>query len=102
MPQKHTEDDRPYSVNGKRFTWSPDTEEGEELPDVVLPLRIKLKQIREMADRVLDADSMASILESVAPDCSETIAEMDLNDFQAMFNAWQGEYEKLSGAKLGE
>jgi hypothetical protein len=102
MPAKKAANGQRYTINGRTFTWHPDAEEGEALADVVLPMRIKLKVIRELADMPLTADTMADILELVAPEHEETYAEMDLNDFQSMFNTWQAEYEKLSGASLGE
>lgn len=102
MPEKKTKADKRYSVDGKKFTWHPDFDEGEELPDVVLPLRMKLKLIREFVDQPLDATTMEQVLTAVAPQFEDTYAEMDLNDIKAMYIAWQTEYEKLSGATLGE
>lgn len=92
MPKK----DR-YTIDGKTFVWT--TEDGDT---VEIPMRIKLKVIRGMADRDLNADAMFDILEALIPGQAEILDEMDLNDFQAMFNAWQKEYEALSGASLGE
>lgn len=101
MPEK-TKNGKQYKVSGKTFTWHPDPDEGEELPDVVLPLRMKLKLIREHLDRPLDVGAMNDVLVAVAPQHEDTYGEMDLNDLQAMYVAWQEEYEKLSGATLGE
>lgn len=92
MPEKTR-----YKIDGKTFVWT--TDEGDE---VSLPMRIKLKVIRGMADRDLNADAMFEILEALTPGQSEVLDEMDLNDFQDMFTAWQREYELLSGASLGE
>jgi hypothetical protein len=96
MPEKQKNGKR-YKVSGKTFTWT--TEDGET---VEIPMRIKLKVIRELSGRDLDAEAMFLILEKLIPGETETLDEMDLNDFQAMFAAWQEEYQKLSGASLGE
>lgn len=86
-----------YTIDGKVFTWT--TEDGEQ---VNIPLRIKLKVIRGLAGVELDADGMFEMLDKLIPDQADVLDEMDLNDFQAMFQAWQREYEQLSGARLGE
>jgi hypothetical protein len=96
MPTKKA-NGKQYAVNGKTFTWT--TEDGDT---VEIPLRIKLKVIRDLADRDMDAAAMFAILERVVPDQTDTLDEMDLNDFSAMFSTWQDEYQKLSGATLGE
>ena len=97
MPTKKTAADKRYSIDGKTFTWT--TEDGEA---VEIPMRIKLKVIRSLAGRDLDAEAMFLILEQIIPGQAETLDEMDLNDFQDMFSTWQDEYQKLSGATLGE
>src|SRR3954468_21035461 len=87
-----------YSIDGKVFSWT--TEDGEV---VVIPMRIKLKVIRKLAGQDLDnADTMFDVLEQVIPHQATVLDEMDLNDFVAMFAAWQTEYQALSGASLGE
>ncbi len=55
-----------------------------------------------MTDTTLDADGMFSLLSRLIPDQADALQDMDLNDFQDMFAAWQSEYEALSGASLGE
>jgi hypothetical protein len=104
MPAKKTKDDQPYTITGKTFAWQPldDDDERGTMPVIEIPMRVKLKVIRELAGRDLDADSMFAILEKLIPHQAEVLDEMDLNDFQAMFMAWQKEYEALSGASLGE
>ena len=104
MPTKKTATGREYEVDGKTFTWHPldDDDQTGNLEDIKIPLRLKLKVIRSMADRDLDAGSMFSILEALIPNQADALDEMDVNDFQACFEAWQGEYNALSGASLGE
>lgn len=104
MPTKKTKAGREYEVDGKRFTWHPldENDETGAIPDVVIPLRLKLGIIYEMAGRDMDAAAMTDILEAVAPKQSDTLREMDLLDFQDMFTTWQAEYNSLSGASLGE
>lgn len=97
MPEKKTKADKPYRIDGKKFVWT--TDEGDT---VTIPLRIKLKLIRSMAGRDLDAASMFDMLEALIPGQADTLDEMDVNDFQAMFKAWQTEYNALTGATLGE
>jgi hypothetical protein len=103
MPTKK-KNGKPYEINGKVFVWHPldDDDERGNLADVRIPMRVKLKTIRTLADRELDASSMFEILERLIPDQADNLDEMDLNDFQEMFSAWQEEYQKLSGASLGE
>ncbi len=86
-----------YTVEGKTFTWT--TEDGEH---VSIPLRIRLGMVRSLAARALDADARFDILDDLIPDQAEVLDNMDLNDFQAMFVAWQKEYQALAGASLGE
>ena len=104
MPTKKSENGSAYEVDGKAFVWHPLDDNGERgtLEPVTIPLRIKLKVIRALAGRDLDAAAMFDLLERLVPDQAEALDEMDLNDFQDCFNTWQAEYEKLSGATLGE
>jgi hypothetical protein len=97
MPTKKTDTGRSYKVDGKTFTWTSD--EGNE---VVLPMRLKLRVIRQLAGRDMDAAVMFDILEAIAPGQAEAFDDMDVNDFQAMFATWQEEYNALTGATLGE
>jgi hypothetical protein len=98
MPEKTTEDGRKYTIDGRMFTWT--TEDGSE---VKIPMRVKLKVIRQMTDRDMDAAAMFDILEQVAPGQGEVLDEMDIvTDFEPMFSTWQDEYNALTGASLGE
>lgn len=104
MPTKETAAGRKYDIDGKRFTWHPLNDDGETgaLPDVTIPLRIKLKVVRSIADREMNAAAMFSILEALIPGQADTLDEMDINDFQAMFSTWQTEYNLLGQATPGE
>jgi hypothetical protein len=98
MPEKNAKNGKRYKVTGKTFTWT--TEDGET---VEIPMRVKLKTIRAMANRDLDAGAMFEIIDTIAPGQGEVMDEMDIvTDFQPMFTAWQEEYQALSGASLGE
>jgi hypothetical protein len=97
MPEKTATNGQRYSIDGRTFIWT--TDEGDH---VRIPMRIKLKVIRALADRDMSAAVMFELLENLIPDQADVIDEMDLNDFQSMFVAWQAEYEALSGASLGE
>lgn len=102
MPSKKTESGVEYEVDGKRFVWHPEDDNGERNGEVVIPLRVKLKLIRSMADRDLDSSAMFDILSALAPNQQDVLDEMDVNDFQECFTTWQSEYNALTGASLGE
>ena len=104
MPEKKSKTGEPYKVTGKRFVWQPidDNDERGNLPAIEIPLRMKLKVIRDLSGRDLDAASMFEILERLIPGQADALDEMDVNDFSAMFVAWQQEYQALNGATLGE
>jgi hypothetical protein len=104
MPTKTTPAGREYEIDGKRLTWHPLDDDGETgtVPDVTIPLRLKLGVLRSMSDRELDAAAMFSMLEAVIPNQAETLDQMDVNDFTEMFTTWNNEYTALTGATLGE
>lgn len=98
MPEKTTKTNKRYRIDGKTFTWT--TEDGVE---VNIPMRVKLKIIRQMSDRDMDAGAMFDMLEAIAPGQADVFDEMDIvTDFQPMFETWQSEYNALSGATPGE
>jgi hypothetical protein len=87
-----------FKVDGRTFTWT--TEDGDT---IALPLRLNVKDVRELNDRPLDASGMYELLERVAPDQAPKFDEMDfLFDFQPMYEAWHDEYESAAGATVGE
>lgn len=96
MPTK-TAADKQYKVDGKTFTWT--TDDGDS---VTIPMRIKLKVIRAMSDRDLDAAAMFEMIEKIAPGQGDVLDEMDVNDFTRCFQVWQREYNALNGATPGE
>ena len=106
MPAKKTETGKPYRVDGKKFYWSPLDEDDQRgnLADVMIPLRIKLALLLDMQDEgvEMDAAGMAKMLKSLIPNQEAALREMDINDFQEMFTAWQTEYNTLTGSSLGE
>lgn len=105
MPTKMTSDGRPYEIDGKRLTWHPEDDDGQRdnLPDVVLPLRIKIGLVLDLADREMDNSMMFEFVSRIVPETHmSTVREMDINDFQDMFTTWQTEYNQLTGASLGE
>lgn len=95
------ESGRTFEVDGKQFTWTTD-DRFEDPFEIVIPLRIKLGYVREMNDRIEDAEAMAELLGKVIPDQADKFDDMDTNDFALMYGAWKAEYENLSGATLGE
>lgn len=102
MPTKKTDAGVEYEVDDKKFTWHPEDDNGNRAGGVVIPLRIKLKLIRSMADRELDSAAMFDMLSALAPNQQDVLDDMDVNDFQEMFTTWQSEYNALTGASLGE
>jgi len=97
MPDKQATNGTRYHIDGKVFTWT--TDDGDT---VTIPLRLKLKALRGLSKKEMNVDTMFEMFEAIAPSQGEVAEEMDVNDFQAMFVAWQEEYTKLSGATLGE
>ena len=98
MPAKKKSDNKRHRVDGKTFTWT--AEDGSE---VTLPLRLEVGVLRSMADRDLDTAGMYDILDAVAPGNGAVFDKMDVvTDFTPMFEAWQAEYNSLSGASPGE
>lgn len=104
MVTKSTKTEAPFTIDGKKFIWQPldDDDVRGNMEPVVIPMRIKLKTIRGMTGRDLDADTMFEILEKLIPGQADALDEMDLADFQECFTTWQAEYQKLNGATLGE
>lgn len=104
MPEKTTKDGRKYRIDGKAVFWPPEDEDGVQgnLPDIRIPLRLKMKTVLAVAGRDLDNAVMNDLLAAIIPDQSEALGEMDVNDFQDMFTTWQNEYNTLTGASLGE
>lgn len=107
MPTKKTETGREYEITGKRFVWHPldDDDETGNLPDITIPLRMKIGLIWQMDDdgATLDLGGMRRILTAIVSESQvETLKEMDVHDFQEMFTTWQTEYNALNGASLGE
>ena len=99
MPTKKSKQGQPYSIDGKTFVWTSEDADVE----VRIPMRIKLKTLRAMSGRDLDnLETMFDLLDAVAPGQGEAIDELDVNEFQRMFGAWQDEYNALNGASLGE
>lgn len=101
MPEKKSKNGQRYKINGRVLIWTTDGT-WDDPTEIQLPLRIKLRVLRELNDRELDADTMATMLEAVAPAEAAKFPEMDANDFTEMFLTWRREYENLSGATLGE
>jgi hypothetical protein len=105
MPTKTTPAGRTYEVEGKKFTWHPldDNDELGNMPDITIPLRIKMKLVWALPPGDLTPDDMRNILEAlIPPDQVDVLGEMDSNDFVACFAAWNTEYGLLGGASLGE
>lgn len=96
MAEKKKVDPR-ITIEGKKFQWA--TEDGETL---TLPMRVKVKVLRQLGELALDSDGMYQMAVAVAPDQADTIDEMDVNDFTDGFNAWRAAYADLAGASLGE
>ena len=104
MSTKKTETGREYEIRGKKFIWHPldDDDQPGNLPEVMIPLRLKLGILYDLAGRDLDAAAMADMLDAMIPDQREVLREMDVLDFQEMFETWQGVYQARAGATLGE
>lgn len=101
MPEKKTKSGRAYKVDSKTFTWDTD-DRFEESFEVKIPLRIKVKLLREFNDRDLDVDTRVEMLSRIIPDQADKFDDMDGSDFVAMFDAWWEEWQQLTGATPGE
>ena len=105
MVAKTSKHGRSYDIDGRRLIWHPEDDDGEQgnLPDVTIPLRLKMKTVLQFADRDMDSVTMSEMLKAILPESQkDTIGEMDVNDFQDMFVTWQNEYNTLTGGSLGE
>lgn len=105
MPEKKTDAGRKYNVTGKKFTWHPldDDDKTGTIPDVSIPLRLKLGSLRKLSGQNGDdVDTMFALLQEVIPGQEEVLDQMDVSDFVAMFTTWQSEYNALTGATPGE
>lgn len=108
-----------YSIDGRRFSWpvlDPETgapvfavdddgiRTGEPLV-VTIPMRLKMRVLRAFSAALSqgdEVDAMLGLIEAIAPNQADAIDELDVNEFQTMFAAWQHEYNLLTGASLGE
>jgi hypothetical protein len=104
MPEKTTKDGRTYRIDGKAVYWPPEDDDGVQgnLPEIRIPLRLKMKTVLSLGGRAMDNTVMNDLLAAVIPDQADALGEMDVNDFQDMFATWQSEYNTLTGASLGE
>lgn len=105
MVDKTSSQGRKYAIDGRRIIWHPEDDDGAQgnLPDIVIPLRLKMGTVLQFADRDMDNVTMSEMLKAILPAVhQETLGEMDVNDFQDMFTTWQSEYNSLTGGSLGE
>ncbi|MBA3782397.1 MAG: hypothetical protein H0X12_11175 [Nocardioides sp.] len=104
MVSKTSEHGRPYDIDGRVLIWHPEDDEGARgnVPDVRIPLRIKMKLVLSMGEKEIDNTVMAEMVRAIVPNQGDVINEMDVNDFQDMFTTWQSEYNTLTGGSLGE
>lgn len=97
MPTENNQSTDKGRVEGRTFVWP--TEDGDEIR---IPMRLKLKVLRAMEGVELDATGMFRMLEALIPDQAEALDEMDVNEFGAMFDAWNKAYTAQEGVTLGE
>lgn len=110
MVQKTSSQKRSYDIDATKkvacLVWHPEDDDGEQgnLPDVRVPLRLKMGLLLDIAgDRTMDNQVMLDLLDAVIPETHRaTLRLMDVNDFQDMFTTWQTEYNTLTGGSLGE
>lgn len=95
---------RTYEIDGRYIVWHPETWEDEPaLPDIRIPLRIKLGAVMKIAGAgQLDNSRMREMLLAIVPAIEPVIEDMDVNDFRDMFETWLDTYNNLTGARLGE
>ena len=102
--QKTTDDGKAYDLEGKKLIWHPEQFDDEPaIPDIRLPLRMKLKRLLDIGEGNLSTnEAMYQLIALVAPSQTDAVTEMDVNDFQDMFLTWRNEYNQATGASLGE
>jgi hypothetical protein len=105
MTTKTSKQGRSYDIDGRAVIWHPEHDEDEPmLPDVRLPLRLKLGKLLALGEAgVLSSnEQMHKLIATVAPHAEDTVLEMDVNDFGDMVLTWQAEYALVTGALMGE
>lgn len=105
MVSKTSKQGRPYDIDGRVLIWHPEDDEGAQgtMPDIRLPLRIKMGLVLKFADDEMNNKVMADMVRAIIPQAAHAdLDEMDVNDFQDMFTTWQSEYNTLTGGSLGE
>lgn len=105
MPTFTSDQGRVYDVDGRYFIWHPEVWDGEPaLPDVRIPLRMKLGRLLDIAEdgNIRGRGNERAVILSIIPQVEPVLADMDVLDFQDMFQTWLSTYNQLSGASLGE
>jgi hypothetical protein len=96
---------RPYEIDGKYIVWHPEVWEDEDpLPDVRLPLRMKMGVLLDIGENVASStnEKMRETLLAIVPSAVDVLDQMDVNDFQDMFMTWMDVYSGRAGLNLGE
>jgi hypothetical protein len=105
MPTKTSASGRKFDIDGRVLIWHPEQFEGDEqIPDVRIPLRLKLGKLLELGEQQVMSsnEKMQQLIIAIAPSQQPMILEMDVNDFQDMFSTWQREYALIAGVAMGE
>ena len=93
---------REYRIDGNNLIYSPEQWPGEpELPDVVLPLRIKNKQMGKL-NFDPDSTNQLAVLNELFPAQADVLGELDVFEVGSLFEAWGNEFAARSGVSLGE
>jgi len=103
MRRGTTPDGRNYEVIDRLLIWHPVQFDDEPpIPDIRLRLMLKLGRLLEIGETANSNEQMRQLMSLVSPKQVADMDEMDINDFQQMFLAWQAEYNQTAGASLGE
>ena len=91
MPEKTSKQGRKYEIDGRKVVWHPEDDDGVtgNLPEVRLPLRIKMGLVLDMATEELDNAAMAQMIERLTPGQMDIIREMGVEcGDDALFNIY--------------
>lgn len=95
---------REYQIDDKHLIWKTTEWDDEPSIELRLPLRMKLSVLKEFqnaSDR--DPFALIGLFTSLWPKYADTISDLDPNELQELFQAFNERYmERNGGLSLGE
>jgi len=101
---KTTDNGGQYRIENKTLIWIPEQWEGEtEIPEIRLPLRVKVKAFTKVKVQNPDTpQEMLQMLGELFPSQAENLAELDLFELGDLFGTWATEFQNRNQVSLGE